>query len=429
MAELEKIAGKGGRQGIGRNLLGSGILVFGSSMVLNFAGFVFHAVASRKLGVAEYGELYSLVSLYSLAAMPVLVFAPVIAKFAAEFRALHDERHVRGLAELIGRIFGIVGVGYIIVAVVFARPIGSFLGVAPWGIALVGLLAAAGIFVSAARSLVQGTHDFWSFARSTVAEGIGKVAMLFVFSLTGLTLLKSVVGFLFGLVVGSLLIAVPFVFRFKKVSALPVVLDWPRIVQTTWGAASLTASSAIIGFADVVLVKHFFPAHEAGLYSAASLGGKVLLYFVGFVPAVLIPHATDRFARGERTRETVWGALAFVALAGCVGVIAYRFLGIYLLHALVGKEFDAALPLLVSYGAAMALLAATNTLGSYGLSTHRLAFAAPLLLGATATLTAITVWHASLAIVVAELIVGNVLMLVLVSIALAWQGYRTRSDR
>lgn len=423
------MAGKGNRRGIGRDLLGSGILVFGSSMVLNVAGFVFHAVASRKLGVAEYGALYALISLYSLAAMPVLIFAPVIAKFAAEFRALHDERHVRGLAEMIGRTFAIVGVGYIVIAVVFARPFGAFLHVAPWGIVLVGLLSAAGIFTSAARSLAQGTHDFWSFARSTVAEGVGKVAILFAFALSGLTLLKSVVGFLLGLVVGSLLIVVPFVARFKKVDALPVVFDWPRIIQTTWGAAALAATSAIIGFADVVLVKHFFPAHEAGLYSAASLGGKILLYFVGFVPAVLIPHATDRFARGERTRETVWGALAFVAIAGCVGVIAYRLLGIYLLHALVGKEFDAALPLLVSYGIAMALMATTNTLGSYGLSTHRLAFAAPLLLGALGTLAAIAVWHATLATVVAELIAGNVVMLLLVALALSWQGYHTRSDR
>jgi hypothetical protein len=118
--------------------------------------------------------------------------------------------------------------------------------------------------------------------------------------------------------------------------------------------------------------------------------------------------------------------LAFIVLAGVVGVISYRFFGLYLLHALVGRAFDAALPLLVGYAAAMALLAATNALASYGIATHRLAFAIPLLVGALATLGAIALWHDTLSMVVTELIVGNAVMLLLVAVAIGWQGARSQ---
>lgn len=425
---MEQVA-RNGRRGIGRDLLNSGILVFGSSMILNIAGFVFYAVASRRLGVAQYGALYSLISLYSLAAMPALVFSPVIAKFAAEFRALHDDGHVRGLAELIGRAFGMLGVAYLAASLILARPLSSFMHVALWSIPIVGLLAAIGLLAGAARSLAQGMHHFVGYAGSTAAEGIGKIAALVVLGFTGLTLFKSVTVFFLGLASGALLMIFPVVARLRRVEAVPVALDGRRILQATWGAASLAVTTSIIGFADVVLVKHFFTPHETGLYSAASLGGKILLYFVGFIPAVLIPHATDRFSRGQRTRETIWAALGFILVASIAGIVGYHIFGIYLLHALVGREFDGALPLLAGYGAAMALLAATNVLGSYGIATHRLSFAAPLLISAVATLAWIALRHASLEVVVRELIIGNIAMLTVVAVALTWQGYRTRSDR
>jgi len=65
-------------------------------MVLNVCGFVAHAVASRQLGVAAYGGLYALINAALIAALPVAFVAPVVAQLAAEFRALHDDGHLRG---------------------------------------------------------------------------------------------------------------------------------------------------------------------------------------------------------------------------------------------------------------------------------------------------------------------------------------------
>lgn len=398
-------------------------------MILNLAGFVFHAIASRKLGVADYGTLYALISLFSLASMPGLIFGPVISRFAAEFRALHDDRHVRGLVVLIVRAFGIIGAIYIIVAVVGAAPLSSFMHVPRWGILFVGIVTATGLFSAALRALAQGTHNFAAFAGSSIAEGLGKVAAVLAFAFAGLTLFNSSSGFLIGVLVGLVVMAIPLLRRYGNVEPLPIRLDWARILATTGGAASLAITGAIIGYADVILVKHYFGAQDAGLYSAASLGGKILLYFVGFVPAVLIPHATDRYSRGERTREMIALALIFIGATGVFGVVAYRFFGTYLLHALVGTAFDASLPILIGYAVAMALLAATIALGSYAIATHRLAFAAPLLLATGGTLAVIAVSHPTLQVVVNELIAGNAVMLIFVAIALGWQGFYTRSDR
>jgi O-antigen/teichoic acid export membrane protein len=186
----------------------------------------------------------------------------------------------------------------------------------------------------------------------------------------------------------------------------------------------VTLAGALIGSADVVLVKHYFDADQAGIYSAASLAGKVLLYFVGFVPTILLPQATERHVRGERTRDALGMCVALLLGISIVGLIAVKFFGIILLHALVGHAFDAAAPLLLPYSIAMTFLSLSSVLGAYGIATHRVAFAAPLIVGVAGTLFAIVSVHSTLEQVVRVVAVGNALTAVAVGCALVWQAVR-----
>jgi O-antigen/teichoic acid export membrane protein len=199
--------------------------------------------------------------------------------------------------------------------------------------------------------------------------------------------------------------------------------DWRRILNAGAGAAAATIAIALMGSADVVLVKHYFAPHQAGLYAAASLGGKMLLYLVGFVPTVLLPQAADRHARGARTHDVLVGSLAMLAVVAFGGILGFYFFGTEVLHALVGRAFDAAAPLLVRYGAAMVLLALTNALTFYGIATHRLAFTIPLFLCTLGTLVAIVAFHGTLAAVVDVMVLGNFAAALAVTVSLVFQRH------
>jgi O-antigen/teichoic acid export membrane protein len=407
-----------------RAIVNAGALVFAASMVLSVGGFVFHALASRHLGVDAYGAFYALISLYTVVGLPVSIFAPVVAKYSAEFSALHDDGHVRGLIGWIIRAFVFVGALYVVAGLLFATPLSAFLHVAPWEIPIVGLMAAVGILASTMRSIGQGLHAYGAYAWSLASEGVVKVAALLAGAALGLTIFGTTGAFLCGMTAGAVVIAAPLIKRYRRIAPEPIILDWRRIFATTGGAAVLTLTMTAMGFADVLIVKHFFPPEQAGLYSVASLCGKILLYFVGFVPAILIPQATHRHARGEQTRKILWGTVVFIAVVSLLAVAAYRVGGLLLLHILTGRAFDAALPLLPTYAAAMAALALTNSLGSYGMATHRLAFVVPLLSATLGTLGMIAFAHPTLQVVVSELMIGNLVMALAVVVPLAIQGAR-----
>jgi O-antigen/teichoic acid export membrane protein len=393
-------------------------------MVLSLGGFLFHAIASRHLGVSAYGAFYALISLYTIVGVPVSFFPPVIAKYSAEFYALHDDGHVRGLIRWIMRAFAIIGGVYVVAGVVFAIPLSAFLHVAPWEIPIIGLMSAIGVLASTMRSIGQGLHAFGAYAWSLAGEGVVKVLALVAAAWLGLTVFGATGAFLCGMTAGAVVIAAPLLQRYSNVVPAPVILDWRRIFVTSSGAAVLMVTTTTMGFADVLLVKHFFPSEQAGLYAAASLCGKILFYFVGFVPSVLIPQATLRHARGERTRRILWAAMLFILTVSVIGIVVFLHFGGTVLHILTGSAFDAALPLLPAYAGAMAALAMTISLGSYGISTHRLAFVVPLLLATLATIALIALVHPTLERVVAELLIGNVVMASVVAVSLIFQGVR-----
>ena len=65
-----------------------------------------------------------------------------------------------------------------------------------------------------------------------------------------------------------------------------------------------TLCLTVLGYANQPMVKHFLPAHEAGLYGAASLAGKIVLYGLSFVPLLILPKAAARAARGQSLRSS-----------------------------------------------------------------------------------------------------------------------------
>lgn len=409
--------------------LRQGALVFGASTFLNGAGFVYHMIASRTLGVSEYGTLYALLSVMALAAAPASIVMPVITRFAAEFGALKDWAHLRGLAVGLARAFFLLAIVLIAVSAIAAVPVGAALHAPAWSIPVVAILLAVLLASTAYRALAQGMQDFDGYSVSAVAEGAAKVAATLLFAAIGWKFFGALAGFIVGSAAGGAFMIYRSLGSVLKYPEEPVRYDWRRIAVAGAGSVALTVAISILGNVDVIVVKHAFDAHQAGIYSAASLGGKILLFGFGFIPAVLLPQAADRRARGERTRGVLAACVVLVVGFGACGVLLLRLFGLTLLHVLVGTQFDAANGLLCWYGAAMTLVALLNLLGSYGIATHRLAFGWSLLAGSILTGVAIAAYHPTLLAVVIVLAAGTAVTTVATGASTVIQGLYAERER
>ncbi len=407
-------------QGVTRLLRQSGV-VFAGAMALNVCGFLFQMLASRKLGVESYGVFYALLSVVMIAGLPGAILSPVIARYAAEFRALHDDEHVRGLVTDVVHWVTVAAIFYIALGFVVAVPLGAYLRVPAWGIPVATAIAAVWLTSTALRAIAQGTQRFNVLSLSNAAEGAAKVIGLWMLLILGFGLGAGLLGVGIGAACGLIIAAWALSGLHDATTRRIVRYDWHRIARSTAAAASVTLATTLIGTLDVVLVKHFFNGYDAGLYSAAALGGKVLFYSIGFVSMIVLPGATDRHARGERTRGLLFLGLAAVAVVACAAGILLVLFGSEFLRVLVGPSFEGALPLLLPYAAAMTLLGLTSVMATYGIATHRIRFALPLAIGCSLTLLSVAFIHPALVSVAVTVLVGNAATTAAVAAALIWK--------
>ncbi len=402
--------------------LRQGALVFAGSTFVNAAGFVFHMIASRALGPAAYGTLVALLAAMVLISGPAVVAMPVISRFAAEFFARDDRAHLRGLTVGLGRAGILVALGIVLVASLASVPLGAFLHAPAWSIPLTSLLLVAILATTAYRSIAQGLQDFEGYAISSFAEGGAKIVATLAFVAIGWRIFGALGGFIVGSVAGAMLIISRVLARTMQAPEEPVRYDWRRIVYATAGSAALAVSASLFGNVDVVIVKHAFDATQAGIYSAASLGGKIILFGVGFVPAVLLPQATDRKARGERTSDVLFVSCGVVVGLGALALLVFHFFGPLLVRVLVGPAFAVPNGLLFWYGVAMLFVALISALGSYGIAVHRLAFGWAVVAGSVGTWVALVAYHPTLDAVVHVLAAGAAVTALATAISIGVQS-------
>jgi O-antigen/teichoic acid export membrane protein len=404
-----------------------GLLVLVATTLLNLGGFLFHAVVSRNLGVTTYGSLYAIISLVQLASLPAGIFTTVISKSAAEFRALKDPAHLRTLILVVSEVFGVGTLLYAASGLVFGTAIGQFLRVPPWAVVLAGAMAGAIVLVFALRAIAQGVQDFRGFSISLVLEAGLKATLGGALTIAKLGLAGGLSGFAAGGVLSGAYIGWRLWAKYAKAARTELHIDGRRVFLTTIGATALTVATTILSYGDVIVVKHFFAPHEAGIYAAASLGGKIPLLLVAFAPMVLIPKAVDSHTRGKNSMAALGGTLLMVVALSLVACMGFLFGANVILHLLVGEAFSEAAPILPWYALAMSLLAITNVIASYSIALHRFAFGAPLVFIALVEIGAIYFYHPALHSVVNILVIGNALALAAVSIALSVQSVALRN--
>jgi O-antigen/teichoic acid export membrane protein len=389
-----------------------GALVFGASMLINALGYAFHFAISRKVGVEQYGVLAALNAGYMIGMVASTIVATIVVKYAAEFRVLGDEAHLASLARRLSLYGSLAAIAFIAAGIAAAPAIAGFLKIS--NVAAVTLcLVVMGISIvtPTIRSVFTGVEDFRTWSVSAVMESTLKAALGIGLVYAGYGVVGAFGGWAFGSFVTLVFTMTVLLTRFRQASGAALYIDVRRLGQTMAGVSAAIVLLTAITYTDVIIVKHYADATTAGLYGALSLSGKILLFFVGFVPTVLLPKASRQALAGESPSGILAMALVCVAAFSSIGLIGYYVFPQVVITTLAGPSFAPATPYVFSYGVAMVLLGALNTVATYKIGIHRYDFVWPLAVCTILELVGIALYHASLTQIVSVLIGGNAVAL------------------
>jgi O-antigen/teichoic acid export membrane protein len=386
-------------------LTGSLVMLFSSTAVsgINFATNV---VMARLLGPAMFGQVAVATTLLMIASCITLAFQMVCAKFVARNETQGGKVAVyRGLLKNSWVVSLCLGL-----ALVAAQgPVSRYLNV-PSSV-LIAILAVGIAFyapVGVRRGAMQGLCLFPRLSATFVVEATTRFVIGVALILMGYGVLGGVGAISVAVVMAYFIPGVPKSLRIKAVE------EQPASFAEAFQAIVFFVGQVIINNIDIVMVKHFFPADQAGLYAAVALVGRVLYFVAWSVVSAMFPVSAS-VKKEHESPNVIWLPMALVAGISALFILLVSAFPQVIMGAIFGRAFATTSSLLSLYAIATAIYAIAMVLMAYEIS-RRIANVGWLqLLFSGILVLVIGAYHHSLREVIVVQIVLLTVMLVLVS--------------
>jgi O-antigen/teichoic acid export membrane protein len=402
-------------------LLRGGALLFASATLVNAGNYLFNLILGRWLGPAAFADLSLIVTLFLVTSFLTAGVQTPAARFSAIFAAERNLASIAGLRRLSLRLALLIGLG---LAAVFAlgAPLWTsfFSASSPISFILFGLFVPFFLLQGVDRGLLQGRTRFGFLAGTYQVEMWSRLLLSLAFVALGWGVNGAVGGIAFSFVAAWLIA--------RRVAAdLPAAQPLApalrrEVLLFTGPVLVAQLGQILINNSDVLIVRRFFPAEEAGLYASLALTGRIVFFATWSVVTAMFPIVAQRFSRGQPHRHLLFVSLAAV-LAGSLIIVAAAYLfPEAIVQALFGPAYLAIAPLLWVYALATMFYALANVVINYRLSIGSTGGTYLAIAAGVAQVALLWTFHASLSQVV---LIQLALMAGLFVVLIAWDLARS----
>ncbi len=339
-----------------QKLLGGSLTLLAGSGLVGVTNLVYNVATARLLGPSGFAHATAVYTLLMLASAITLSFQVVCAKYVAshetedEKAAIFSRLHIRAW---------MAGVGIGLLLFLFNGTLKTYLNLPNANlISLLALGTAFYIPLGVRRGYIQGVHAFTALALNFMLEGLARLGGAYLLIWLGLGVQGAVLASVIA-VIASYFLAKPSP-RLKGLRSRAIPISFGEGLQ----AIVFFSGQVVINNFDIVLVKHFFPPAEAGIYAAVSLVGRLVNMCAWSVVNTMFPVSAGTRSSDREARPVLFMSLFLVFLILSVLILGLWAIPSFLWRTLFGSHFE-----LGNYGslAALLILYAVTT-GIYSLS-------------------------------------------------------------
>ncbi len=403
-----------------RIISGSVVLLSGSGLAtaINLA---YNMAVARFLGPKGFGHATVVYTLLTLISAVTLSFQITTAKVVAQqdseqgrdavYRDFH--RAAWGCGLLVG-----------VLLCLFRQGITNYLNL-PSTLLVVFLGVGAAFYVplGSRRGYIQGVYGFSSLAKNMVLEGAVRL---------GGSLLLIVLGFgVTGVIAANAAaIAITYMAIAPKLAVrIPNPLRFRHGLREISQSLVFYSGQVLINNCDIVLVKHFFAAEQAGLYAAVALVGRVAFSFSTAVVNSMFPVVAGTGEEERKNLSLIATSLILVTAVGSIFALALRIMPAWIWTKVFGASFHIAGPhgfpfLLAIYAIATVIYSLSVVIITYEMS-YKISNTSWLQLAFSgAVIVSICRFHASLEEVIMVQLVLMIILLFVVGVPFLFVALR-----
>lgn len=339
-----------------------------SVLAVNGGNYLYNLILGRVLGPAQFADAAVLITFLLVLSFVAMTFQLVTAKFSVVF----ENDTFKNFISKIYKNATIVGLGLGALIIVFANQLQALFNTSSSSMFIIfGIGVPLYFLMSVNRGVFQGKKEFKSLSITYQAEMLSRLiitlALIFLFDIQSSVVIAVgiLISFGFGLV--------PFKFKnlnFKKTIAIEA--SQAKQVKSFFViTAFYELTQIIINNSDILLVKHYFDAYDAGLYASLALIGRIVYFVAWMFVMLLLPTVVQLKKEGQATAPILFKYVGYIAAIATAIVIGCALFPETAITILFGDSYLTMAPLLWKYALATGLFAISNIFAYYYLSLDR----------------------------------------------------------
>ncbi len=395
-------------------LLPFGLLLTALQILSGALGYVYQIVMGRILSPVEFALFSSIMALFMFMSAPIGAMSMLIVRKVSALKAHSGLSSIRPLFFQINKLLIILTLFFLPLFLLFSPYLENYLKAQSFAqITLFSIILFFSFITAIVAAFLQGLQRYALLGSIGLFGMFGKL-------ITGALLVKlgfGVEGALIGVLIPMILIglfATANLFR-----SLPKQIGPPIInINFSLIGRAIPVIIANLSFAamtqlDIVLVNWYFSSSQAGLYAAAAVLGKAVLYLPGGLIAVLFPMVSEDHAKGACSLSLLRQALITTILASGSVAIFYWVFSDSIISILYGQNYDGAGEILRWYGLAILPLTIVVITEQYLIAKAKTLFSWIFLFMLPIELFIINVWHSELWMILTIMGVFNFLLAII----------------
>lgn len=398
-----------------RELLKDNFWLFAGLFLFGVFGYVYHFFIGRFLGPEDYGVLGAILSISYLITVFTETVQLTVTKITSGFKVQQKFSKIKYLLVESLKKTLVYGCVTCLILVVLSPVIISFLKIKSlYLIVMLGVYIIVLFLLAVIRGVLQGLQRFKALAINYIIEGFAKFVLG-----AGLVLLGySITGALGGIVLSSM-IALVFIFFSMDLAKKREKFDFGYVYSLSFKTLIVLASLTFFYSIDVILVKHFFNAIEAGYYAALSTLGKIILFASYSIIYVMFSKISEHSEANKKTGIILYKSLGLMVIIDLPILLFYFIFPEFSIRLLFGSAFLSIKNCLGLFGIFIILCSLVYAVSFYNLSLKRINFVYFLFIFNILEIVLISLFHSSIIQIVYILLF---LMLILLAILLIFTG-------
>lgn len=336
-----------------------------SVLAVNGGNYLYNLILGRVLGPAQFADAAVLITFLLVLSFVAMTFQLVTAKFSVIF----ENDTFKNFVSKIYKNATLVGIGFGALIIVFAKQLQVVFNTSSSGMfTLFGIGVPLYFIMSVNRGVFQGKKEFKYLSITYQAEMLSRLiitlGLIFLFNIQSsiVIALGILISFGFGLMPLKLKNL-----NFKKTIAIKAS-QAKQVKSFFIITAFYEFTQIIINNSDILLVKHYFDAYDAGLYASLALIGRIVYFVAWMFVMLLLPTVVQLKKEGKTTAPILFKYVGYIATVATTIIFACALFPETAITLLFGKSYIAMAPLLWKYALATGLFAISNIFAYYYLS-------------------------------------------------------------